>query len=114
MCIYVFCILNILFSPLASKTSLYQVLNDLLQSAVGDALNEFAYPASLAGLGYGLTATLYGLEVLKLDKRRNEIEFSIKSSTNIGSYVNYLPFSRFMLRVTINVLEFYWKKFWDT
>ena len=54
------------FSPLPLKSPLYQALNELFKRAVEDILNEFAYPATIAGLEYKLTETVYGFEVKNL------------------------------------------------
>lgn len=63
-------VLNLLvmsqYSPLAYLDPLRCSQVCLLTSLFHDALNEFTYAAEVAGLGYSLQSTKYGLQVSQL------------------------------------------------
>lgn len=50
-------------SPLANNTAEHAVLNSLFTSMIQDDLNEFTYPAYLAGLNYDLYSHIRGLSI---------------------------------------------------
>lgn len=49
--------------PMASQSAEASALNKLLAVMVGDSLNEFSYPARLAGLSYSISAHSRGMDV---------------------------------------------------
>lgn len=53
----------IVFSALPLKSPLNAALNYMLKVTLEDSLNEFAYAATIAGLEFSLTETVYGLQV---------------------------------------------------
>jgi secreted Zn-dependent insulinase-like peptidase len=50
-------------SPIASDTAEHLVLTELLVRLVGENLNEYSYPAMLAGLHYGIARNSRGINV---------------------------------------------------
>ena len=50
-------------SPYAYIDPLHANLNTLFVELFKDALNEYAYAAEIAGLGYNLSCSLYGISV---------------------------------------------------
>lgn len=50
-------------SPIANDTAKHAVLTSLLTSMVQDELNEYAYPAYLAGLNYDLYSHIRGISI---------------------------------------------------
>lgn len=51
------------FSPYAYMDPLSANLTYMFAALLKDALNEYTYAAELAGLGYDIHSSVYGLEV---------------------------------------------------
>jgi len=68
-------------------TSYYDMIitNIIVQSDRQESLAEYSYAADLAGLEYSLTNTVYGAEVLSLNKKRLAIG---SNSSNV--YIVYI------------------------